>query len=128
MILQKEIERIKAKLPDGFKDMPGPGWSEIIINLNRKLEMLDPDYKIIQIKEKFGALRYYYESDVKISAVKEAMDRYVRHAEMQSIQTCEECGRRGKLVKRNLGWMKTLCENCLIVRTPVKDPNEEHTR
>ena len=128
MILNKEIERIKTKLPDGFKDLPGSGWNDIIIKLNRKLEMLDPDYEILQIKEKFGSLRFYYKTDCSLKSIKEAMDRYVRFAEMESIQTCEECGRRGKLAKRNPGWMKTLCDNCLIIRTPVRNGNEEHTR
>lgn len=122
-----EIEKVKARMVDD-KSLPGSGWYQIIATLNRKLEMLDPEYKIFQIKEKFGSLRYYYESDVKISAVKEAMNRYIRYAEMQSIQTCEECGANAKPRKTNYGWMKTRCDNCHLLMTPVKDPNEKHTR
>jgi len=74
--------------------------------------MLDPDYKILQIKEKFGTLRYYYQSDVKTVAVKEAMDRYVRQAELESAKTCELCGEEGYISNRKMGWMKTRCDDC----------------
>jgi formylmethanofuran dehydrogenase subunit E len=96
------------------KSLPGPGWNEIIIRCNRKLEMLDPDYKILQIKEKFGTLRYYYRSDIKTLSIKEAMDRYVRQAEIESAKTCETCGKEGTITNRKMGWMKTRCSSCAV--------------
>lgn len=94
------------------KSLPYPGWNNIIITCNRKLEMLDPDYRILQIKEKFGTLRYYYHTDVKIHSIREAMDRYVRQAEVESSKTCEFCGKPGKLIKCKMAWMKTRCDDC----------------
>lgn len=110
---EEEINRILARMQDD-KYLPGRGWNDIIIRCNRKLEMLDPEYRILQIKEKFGALRYYYETDVKIVSVKEAMDRYVRQAELESAKTCEFCGAEGKLMSRKMGWMKTRCTSCAL--------------
>lgn len=121
------IDSVKLRMQED-KSLPGPGWYDIIVECNRRLEMLDPDYKIFQIKEKFGALRYYYESNVKTLAVKEAMERYVRYAELQSIQVCEECGADAKPRKNNHGWLKTRCDNCHLIMTPVKDIHEKHTR
>lgn len=36
------------------------GWYPLIIDLNKKLAELDPDYEAHQVKEKFGSLRYYF--------------------------------------------------------------------
>jgi len=94
------------------KNLPYPGWNDIITRCNRKLSMLDPDYKILQIKEKFGTLRYYYHTDVKTFSIREAMDRYVRQAEIESSKTCEFCGKEGKLIKCKMAWMKTRCDDC----------------
>ena len=99
---EEEIGKILSRMT-ADKSLPGRGWNKIIIKCNRKLEMLDPDYKIFQIKEKFGTLRYYYETNVKITSVKEAMERYVRQAELESAQTCEYCGSEGKLMSRRMG-------------------------
>ena len=41
----------------------GEGWYGIIIECHKKLKAIDPDYRILQIKEKFGSLRYYFASD-----------------------------------------------------------------
>lgn len=89
--------------------LPEAGWNDILIRLDRKLSMLDPDYQVLQIKEKFGALRFYYATDVKETAVLEAMDRYVREAEHESAKTCEMCGKPGRQ-RENAKRLKTLCE------------------
>lgn len=56
----------------------------------------------IQIKEKFGGLRFYYGGgDQCISGM-------VRMAEAMSEVTCEDCGAPGTLGGR--GWIRTLCD------------------
>lgn len=80
----------------------GPGWNDILYDLNKKLEAEKPDYKILQIKEKFGGLRFYTD-ELPYSgwdAIKEA--------EELSFKTCEECGRPGKIWSGK-GWLRTLC-------------------
>jgi hypothetical protein len=57
----------------------------------------------VQIKEKFGTLRFYYNGgDKNISGM-------VRMAESMSAVTCEECGSPGK--QRSGGWIRTLCDH-----------------
>lgn len=57
---------------------------------------------VSQIKEKFGGLRFYYDGgDSKI-------DGMVRMAESWAANTCETCGKPGKI--RKGGWLKTLCD------------------
>ena len=36
-------------------------WYELIFELDTKITALVPDYKLLQVKEKFGGLRYYVE-------------------------------------------------------------------
>lgn len=72
----------------------GNGWKEIIRNTDEKLKYIDPEYKIAQIKEKFGGLRYYF--DVSFESYddvrREIMDDVVRAAEHEASRTCELCG------------------------------------
>jgi hypothetical protein len=55
-----------------------------------------------QIKEKFGALRFYYDGG----------DDYIRGldamADSMSARICEDCGKPGK--RTTGGWIRTLCE------------------
>ena len=56
----------------------------------------------VQVKEKFGGLRFYYEGgDEHISGM-------VRMAEEWADHSCEECGKPGK--SRSGGWIRTLCD------------------
>lgn len=98
--------------------MPEKGWQDIVLNLNKKLVMLDPEYKIIQIKEKFGILRFYYETNSKYISSRQAMMRYVSDAELASGYVCEKCGDPGNLVKEQY-WRKTLCQLCLARRNTI---------
>ena len=62
------------------------------------------DGMILQIKEKFGGLRFY------IGCGTQEMFDLIEDAEDKSITICEECGRPGTL--RNGGWLVTRCDDC----------------
>jgi hypothetical protein len=80
----------------------GDGWVGILETLAQEAAAKGFDFKdVVQIKEKFGGLRFYYHSDVDIS---EEVDR----AEAAAIKTCETCGAPGK--PRSGGWILTLCD------------------
>ena len=72
----------------------GDGWKEIIRNTDKKLKYIDPEYKIAQIKEKFGGLRYYFDNSFESydDVRREIMDDVVRAAEYEASRTCELCG------------------------------------
>ena len=88
----------------------GDGWEPLIRRLSAKLEALIlavPEskralYRAVQVKEKYGSLRYYmtYETD--------EMSDLIRVAEDESAVTCETCGTAGKL--RGQGWYYTACD------------------
>lgn len=79
----------------------GPGWHQLIERLVVDLIALGWNKECGQIKEKFGALRFYIGS-----AQKELHDR-IKIAEDESARTCEECGEPGKQVGES--WIKTRC-------------------
>jgi hypothetical protein len=70
-----------------------------------KLTMDEEEKKIpiaVQIKEKFGGLRFY------VQAATDKHYNYISFAESMSYRTCEECGAPGKTYTD--GWHKTLCD------------------
>lgn len=73
-------------------------------NPEEQREIKEPVEQVvaIQIKEKFGGLRFYYDGgDDHISGL-------VRMAESWADHTCEVCGETGQ--SRKGGWIKTLCD------------------
>lgn len=62
----------------------------------------------VQIKEKFGGLRAYYEgcSDTGIYNL-------INEAESKSFTVCEECSVESTTKQRNVrGWIHTFCDSC----------------
>ena len=56
----------------------------------------------VQVKEKFGGLRFY------VQAATDKHYQYISFAESMSYRTCEECGAPGKTYTD--GWHTTLCD------------------
>lgn len=87
--------------------------------------------EILQVKEKFGGLRFYIAGERAID-----LDLLVDAAEAQSFHTCELCGEHGVKgwdpeTRRPIfrattsgGWRKTLCEPC----REKKDKQERRIR
>lgn len=71
-----------------------------------------------QIKEKFGTLRFYYDTPEELPEnVQKAIEAAVLKAEHHSAATCEPCGKAGKVRSQTpsgerIGWIKTLCDDC----------------
>ena len=100
---------------------PGDGWYNIIRKLSfqiekhlAKLPPLTPQdamtaqaepFEVMQVKEKFGGLRYYtnWEDDY--------ITQKIREAEGMAYKTCEDCGQPGKLMSPR-GWMFVACKIC----------------
>lgn len=109
------IDDIKDRFPHLFRDIAqfnfavDEGWKEIITSLCEKLDALRlPDLKVVQVKEKFGGLRFYVHDG------NDEADALIRQAMEESNTTCEWCGAPGKHVSD--GWILTLCESCQAKR------------
>jgi hypothetical protein len=86
----------------------GPGWQNLIKELDEKMSELDPNYTIEQIKEKFGGLRYYFYSDSdNADKMYDLEDEY----EEKSFKICEYCGSDYNVATEG-GWLKTFCKEC----------------
>lgn len=97
-------------LPIQFGFECGDGWASLLhdacVKLNDLLKKMSPkereDIKVLQIKEKYGTLRFY------ISAYTDEIDAIISEAEEKSTVTCERCGAHGKL--RGSVWLYTACD------------------
>ena len=63
------------------------------------------NFRILQVKEKYGGLRIY------VSAETDEIADIIKRAEDRAYRTCEECGEYGVMTIRG-GWYQTLCEPC----------------
>lgn len=93
------------------------GWIPLVIAANKALRRIYPHYKLHQVKEKFGTLRYY----TNIPYCTDASDTdafvataIVHFAEYRSGSTCENCGATGYTVKTRdfTGWIHVHCAPC----------------
>lgn len=80
ILTQEKIDELKAKLDEAENNIP----------------------VAMQVKEKFGGLRFYVEKSNQ-----RAQD-YIWFAESMSYRTCEVCGNPGKL--NTNGWHTVLCD------------------
>lgn len=70
----------------------------------------DTGFEVVQVKEKYGTLRYYTGGTTPSREVDDQIQKFVDQAEYLSAITCEECGGQGTL--RTQGWHRTLCFEC----------------
>lgn len=106
------IEKIQPHFAkQGFCGFDIPqGWIFLVSQLHDRLEVRDPEYVLIQAKEKFGALRYYIEYPDSGLYYKEMRD-IIGEYEIRSLTTCQGCGDINAH-HRDAGWVATLCESC----------------
>jgi len=79
------------------------GWNLIIKNLIQDLIKLGWNKEVIQVKEKFGGLRFY------INEGTDEIHQRIGQAELESMKTCEITGKPGK-IRTDIGWHRTLCD------------------
>jgi hypothetical protein len=88
----------------------GPGWYSIIHDLSLEIEQilnenpLFSEIHAVQIKQKYGTLRFYMSEDVL------RITNLIQDAEALSSQTCETCGKPGKMRGRH--WFEVKCDEC----------------
>lgn len=118
----KNSELLRKEFPELFRNRPyfgfacGDGWFTIIYKLCAAIDSKalaaglsrDSDQwpEVAQVKEKFGALRFYFHTALDYQLFAGA----VREAESESARTCEMCGNPGRLVGKP--YQITLCADC----------------
>ena len=92
-------------MPDGWRKAFGKQMCEEIRKELIKFNYLDK-YRITQIKEKYGSLRWYDWGYPRDSKIREIIDKY----ENISARTCICCGRPA--TKMSLDWISPFCDKC----------------
>lgn len=100
------VERLQARMPDhGYRGIDvAEGWYSLLDHIDTELRAIDPDYQILQVKEKFGSLRFYFTSTDHY----QEMAPIVEIAETKSMATCEVCGADG-VTDTGQWYVVTLC-------------------
>lgn len=85
------------------------GWDDLIRRLHNRLVGIDPNYRVMQVKEKFGGLRYYIEPSQGLDEMLcRRLYEVEYEAEAESFHICEVCGEPGET--RGGSWYRTLCD------------------
>lgn len=106
MVINHEECRPKMVANDTYREC-NKGWDSIIDPLVAQCKV--EGVEILQIKEKFGGLRFY------TSGASEWLESAIDAAEALSYRTCEDCGSPGSTVNVR-GWVSTLCPTCRGLR------------
>jgi hypothetical protein len=109
----------------GYHNLPA-GWYKIMNRLCSELSVIleealevnpespdEPLFSVLQVKEKFGGLRFYYMMNTKDDELYRRIQTSVDNAEDTSYSTCQITGNIGVLCKDGSHFM-TLCEDSRI--------------
>ena len=98
------------------------GWYDLIDTLCSILQFNTdrnkyPQVEAVQVKEKYGSLRFYYDiKDIQEEKHREyqtgIIEGLISFAECYSEFICEHCG-SNENVTQTEGWIYTLCEKCM---------------
>jgi len=139
--LIEAFPRIFRGEPPRVMSYLSPGWASLLTVLFGRIDQMLTDeqarrFSVLQIKEKFGALRLYWgidgaQQEVRVdihqpgverisirstggdespddALLRLAISRLVQEAEAWSAEICERCGNPG--VTNESGWLLTLCD------------------
>lgn len=84
------------------------GWFDLIYKLSKDITAIDKTVMAMQVKEKFGGLRFY------VGHASEEVFDLIDLAEEMSLKTCEKCGSTKGVALVGQGWVKSLCKNCQV--------------
>lgn len=107
--LAKEYPFLLSNNFNHIDDVPS-GWLNIVKEFLPKLKarLIEIDfldkYKITQIKEKFGFIRWHD------NTADDGVIKLVQELEQKSEKTCIICGEPAKYI--SLGWISPYCEDC----------------
>lgn len=82
------------------------GWIKAFGDLLvEEINSVNPDIEILQIKEKFGSLRFYY------APTSDEIDEIISKYECLSAHICASCGKPDVPQTKN-GWIYPICRDC----------------
>lgn len=103
-------------MPEGWKQCFGELLCEDILKHLQKSLIKPEDFKITDIKEKYGTLRLYYFNEI------EGLDEIIMKYEHLSAHTCIHCGKVNVPIYG--GWISPHCDECACKSYP--EPYKSH--
>jgi len=118
--LKEELkDKLRENYPALFENITyiscGDGWYSLLdllgskitnyVNFKRDHQNIELSVKAMQIKEKFGGLRFY------VSGSDPYINGMISFAENYSYKVCTVCGNPSSEQKER-GWIYTMCEPC----------------
>lgn len=122
--MSEKLKVISDRFPDGWwPDIDTmAGWDDLILDIHASIIAIDPDYVPVQVKEKFGGLRYNIEySSDWAPEQREAINKIIREGEKKSYTICEVCGQAGLLRDGNTAPKSTRTHRLLTLCEQHKD-------
>lgn len=131
MINQELIDKLYKDFPklyrEGFDNfwISYNGWFDLIYDLSATInsiivelelngEIVD-NYYLVQVKEKFGGLRFYLQQSTK------EMDDIIAIFENKSYDICAQCGKdKGPRIRNESAWNVNFCETCNIIKNIIE--------
>ena len=106
-------------IPKGWRLAFGDQMLEELDQLLRKYNFRD-EYRIVQIKEKFGGLRWYDDDGFPEEGYEEYRDWLCKYEDL-SFKTCIDCGKPA--IGFTKGWIVPLCKDCMkdLPYTPIEE-------
>lgn len=111
--------------PDGWTDLVWKLLSDIEFELEGDLS----DFKMVQVKEKFGGLRFYYSYPKGADPTTyDYIHQLVEQAEGESWGICLTCGTKGGVTTGNSPgsmWITSQCDPCREAESAPKSPRRK---
>ena len=105
-----EFPRLFNGEPPRIPGWVQPGWQPLVWRLLTSIDTVLTDaeaqeFRVIQVKEKWGTLSFYFRSSERVRA---QLDALVDGACTESATMCMKCGKPAKLAN-NPEWIAVLC-------------------
>lgn len=115
----QEVADIKEKAIKDGEDYTQ--WSDDWITKYLEENSTDPmkNFRIMQVKEKMGGLRFYVTGLPYASNVGREVAGAIEFASNMSYSTCEFCGATQNVTTEGPGWIRSLCKPCRA-KTDIK--------
>lgn len=100
-----EVLHEHVETNDPCRSYVNPGWVQLVIDLHNEIVAIAPEYRLNQVKEKFGGLRFY--TNIRDATARDIISKY----EALSETVCDVCGAPGKKRSIERKYIATRCDD-----------------